>query len=263
MKVYKQDIDVSKPTRQVKKMQQNTTGVLSVNVTNDGWIIHNLSCQLFDGENEISACVQGDYGAAFKIEVGDTDKAVMVKAKATPIESVASYFASSGSGSATKSFALSCVQLEAGTYRQDEFYNVMTKFASSAGMIVDLRVNYTDLSNANFGVMRITHSPNTNESKLYFFTGDGNSTLGDLLPEDAPIIATGPVHIYNSVVAKRNASLSSYTYPAVGYYADYQLETVINASTMAPCYAERDAAELEPTPEPEPETEPTPESEET
>ena len=94
MKIYKLDIDVSKPTRQVMQMQQNSEGVISVDVTNDGKHIRNLSCSLYDGDTQVSAIA----GNGFKVNVGGETKEINIKADATPIDSAYQYVASSGSG---------------------------------------------------------------------------------------------------------------------------------------------------------------------
>lgn len=229
MKIYRLNIDAAQPTNQVVQMQQNATGVLSVNVTKNGEYIRNLSCQVFDGETEIPA---GDKG--FKLDIGDTPKHYTVKASATPIECVAQYVANAGSGSALRTLALSAVQLEAGTYMQDEFASVINKFASPQGMKVTLVVHRDDLSNANFDRMTITHWPERNESHAYFYP-TGNA---EPFPPDAPLIVTGPVSILRDVTMKRNATLSSYTYPAIGYYVNYQADTLIKPSTNTAAFSE-------------------------
>ena len=92
MKIYKLDIDAAQPTNQVVQMQQNTTGILNVNVTKNGEYIRNLSCQMFDGDTEISGDDNG-----FKLDIGDTPKHYTVKATATPVEcSATTYVGGSG-----------------------------------------------------------------------------------------------------------------------------------------------------------------------
>ena len=91
MKIYKLDIDAAQPANQVVQMQQNTTGVLSVNVTKNGDYIRNLSCQMFDGDTEISGDDNG-----FKLDIGDTPKHYTVKATATPVECSAQYMVKNG-----------------------------------------------------------------------------------------------------------------------------------------------------------------------
>ena len=83
------------------------------------------------------------------------------------------------------------------------------------------------------------------------------------MPKDELIVVTGPVSLGKTQAYKSNgvATLSSYTYPAIGYYTDYSLDTVIRPSENAHCYAEQEVSdpEPEPTPDPEPEPEPDPE----
>ena len=255
MKIYKLDMDTAQPTRQVVVMQQNSLGLLSVDVERNDWPIRNLSCTLLDGDNEISACLSGESGAGFKLDVGEDVKAVKLVAKSTPIECSAQYVVSLGTGPASPK-AVARAQLEAGTYRQDEFNGIRDKFADREnGIMTNFFVHADDYSNANFGLMVINPSRNGNE--LYFYTGKSAADKGDRLPDDALIVATGPVRIMGNVAAKRNPTISSYTYPAIGYYTDYTQEAVIRPSTNAPCWGERDFAWPEPEPEPEPE--PTPE----
>ena len=128
MKVYNLNVNVAQPVNQVVRMQQNSEGVLSVNVANDGKYIRNLSCQMFDGENEISAISEGDNTFGYKIGVGDTPKAVKVVAKSTPMESTKEYIASYTPGTRTINKALITLVVPAGTYRQDEFMALVDEF---------------------------------------------------------------------------------------------------------------------------------------
>lgn len=239
MKIYKLDIDTSKPIRKVVQMQQNATGALSVEVTNDGWPIRNISCALYEGDTELSAYAELSSGAGYKIDVGDETKVVKFTAKSTPLESVAQR-ATGGSGSAIKSFALSCVQLEAGIYKQEEFYNIVEEFGSN-NLAVFLTPHVSSEDNIN--IKRITITKWNTARPLWFSTQSDGSGI---LPEDELIVATGPVSIVRIVQAKRNATLSSYTYPAVGYYTDYALDTVIRPSENAHCYAEQELTDPEP-----------------
>lgn len=86
MKIYKLDIDTSKPIRKVVQMQQNSTGALSVDVSNDGKYIRNLSCALYDGDTELSAYATTDVGAGYKIDMGTDTKVVKFTAKSVPTE---------------------------------------------------------------------------------------------------------------------------------------------------------------------------------
>lgn len=109
MKIYKLDIDASKPTRQVIQMQQNSTGALSVDVSNNGKYIRNLSCSLYDGENEISAYATTDTGVGYKIDMGNETKVVKLIAKASPIVCSADYIASTTGSNRMKTVYLSRV----------------------------------------------------------------------------------------------------------------------------------------------------------
>ena len=53
MKIYNLNIDTSKPTNQVVQMQQGATGLLNLNITNDGNTIHNLTTKVYDGGVEV------------------------------------------------------------------------------------------------------------------------------------------------------------------------------------------------------------------
>ena len=65
---------------------------------------------------------------------------------------------------------------------------------------------------------------------------------------------TGPVNFYkNKIIGKKNYELSAEIYPAVGYWTDYSLDTVIRPSENAHCYAEQEVTDPEPEPTPDPE----------
>lgn len=96
MKIYKLDVNTAQPTRQVVVMQQNSTGLLSVDVERNDWPLRNLSCTLLDGDAEISACLSGESGAGFKLDVGEDAKVVKLVAQSTPIECSAQYIANVG-----------------------------------------------------------------------------------------------------------------------------------------------------------------------
>ena len=251
MKIYKLDIDTSKPIRKVVQMQQNTTGALSVDVSNDGKYIHNLSCALYDGDAELSAYTKTDGGAGYKIDVGDETKVVKFTAKSVPTESVYEYVAVEKAGGRVQNKALSCVQLDAGTYNQDEFYGLANRFGSYNGYIFILTP--TPQTQANINVDRIMLKPWITEQPVLF------GASGVILPKDKPIVVTGPVSITQLVGVRQGSTLSSYTYPAVGYWTDYSLDTVIRPSENAHCFAEQEvtAPEPEPTPDPEEPVEPT------
>lgn len=124
MKIYKLDMDTAQPTRQVVVMQQNSLGLLSVDIERNDWPIRNLSCTLLDGDNEISAFLSGESGAGFKLDVGEDVKAVKFVARSTPIECSAQYVVSYPTGNRTKNFPLTVLQIPAGEYKQEEFYSL-------------------------------------------------------------------------------------------------------------------------------------------
>ena len=250
MKIYKLDIDTSKPIRKVVQMQQNSTGALSVDVSNDGKYIRNLSCALYDGDTELSAYATTDVGAGYKIDMGDTTKVVKFTAKSVPTECSASYVVKLGNPPAHV-VAMTKFMLDTGVYNQDEFNNVAKVFGDTTGITVFLYVNGNDLSNANF--QNVALRPWNSNRPVYFL--DNN---GIVIPEDEPIIATGQVRVCkNDYVGRTGSQISSFTYPAIGYYTDYSLDTVIRPSDNAHCYAEQEVAD--PTPDPEPEPTPDPE----
>ncbi len=151
MKVYKLHIDASRRVAQVVSMQQNSVGLLSVEVDNDGKYIRNLSVSVFDGDTEISATTEN----GFKIDVGHTQpKNIKVKAIATPLDSVREIVVNQGSGQGTKSIHLNMAQIPAGTYNQDEFYVLAPKRVSNT-IATFLPVEAANLSSCNFSQIAI------------------------------------------------------------------------------------------------------------
>lgn len=153
MKIYKLDIDASKPIRKVMQMQQNSEGVLSVHVSNDGKYIHNLSCAMYEDGNEISAIADNTY----KLNIGETPHTVKITAKSTPIESIEKYIVSYNSGSVTKNISIPKLVLPAGVYRQDEFLPFTEKFGDKSGNMIftDMFVSTASLSNTNFDTIQV------------------------------------------------------------------------------------------------------------
>jgi len=133
MKVYNLNIDTSKPTNQVVQMQQNSTGLLSANITNDGKYIRNLSCMMYDGANEISASTESDNSFGFKVDVGAEPKHIKIEAKSTPIASIKEYVASYNPGTRFINQFIKRIVIPAGTYRQDEFES-LKQFGNYSGM---------------------------------------------------------------------------------------------------------------------------------
>lgn len=234
MKIYKLDVNVAQPINKVVQMQQNSTGVLSIDMSNNGEYIRNLSCQMFDGEVEIPVNDKG-----FKLDIGNAPKHYMVKATATPVECTEEYIASYTPGTRSFPFNLNVLQLKAGTYRQDEFLPLVDKFGVDSGMavviILSAGTGVDPNSIANFSDIRIMK---TNTARpLYFMP-----KKGDALPPDAILSVYQDCVFYNQqhvkTTNKNTVVLSSDTYPAVGYYVDYQTDTLIKPSTNADAFSE-------------------------
>lgn len=251
MKIYKLDIDASKPIRKVVQMQQNSTGLLSVEVTNDGKYIRNLSCAVYDGTELSATSTNG-----FKVDMGDTTKVIKVTAKSTPVESPEQYVESFTSGTRNTAVWLTKLVLSAGTYVQDEFMPIADKFGSDTSR-VELTLAASDLSSANFTYIYLYPAANRyNYNRIYFIDSAYN-----IIPQDELITVSSEISVgITRTYRLKSPSSIVYgwrTYPAVGYYTDYSLDTVIKPSTNAACYAEADIQE--PTPEPDPEPTPDPE----
>ena len=109
---------------------------------------------MYDDGNEISATLSGTSGAGYKVDVGDTYKAVKFTAKATPIESIREYVLSSTSGNRTKTVNLNVLVIPEGVYKQDEFLPILDLYdfpiPESIGSIKILFINGSNLSAANF-----------------------------------------------------------------------------------------------------------------
>lgn len=270
MKVYNLNIDTSKPVNQVIQMQQNSTGLLKLNVTNDGKSISNLSCSVYDGKTEVPSTDNG-----FKINMGKNEKVVKIEAKSEPIMCQMGYFVSTGSGAGAKSFTLPICQLPQGVYSQDEFKAVADELAKHiVGGVVFCYPTTQTSTNINITQFRV------NSTGGYIFLRN------EQIPEDEPIIVTGDVEIVRTTQAKRNAVTGTYDYPAFGEHTDYQLDTTIRPSVNAPYDGEYEEplteievdgvkfvpttitigdveykvlAEEQPTPDPDPEPTPDPE----
>ena len=254
MKIYKLDIDTSKPIRKVVQMQQNSTGALSVDVSNDGKYIRNLSCALYEGDTELSAYATTDVGAGYKIDMGNETKVVKFTAKSVPTECSASVIKTVGTGTPIKHLWASRFQLGQGTYNQDEFASVVSQFANDAGEFG--QVNWTVKDNIGYSLTnldKIAYVPNNTSKQLWFYDANG------IMSDDELISVYTSCDIGRSVSVKKTGSLSSFTYPAVGYWTDYSLDTVIRPSENAHCYAEQEVTDPqpEPTPDPEESVEPT------
>lgn len=229
MKIYNLNIDTSKPTNQVVQMQQGTTGMLSANITNDGKYIRNLSCTMYDGANEISASTGNDNSFGFKVDVDAEPKHVKIEAKSTPTESQYTYVANIGTGTRVKTVWLDIVHIPAGTYRQDEFAS-LKRFGSNSGMQI---IYYPKVAGtANFDRMQIILQ-NPNQQLFFGKTQADNSVRW--FSSDEPLIVTEETEVgTNTQVRQTGYELSTDTYPAIGYYTDYQLDTLVKPSDNAP-----------------------------
>lgn len=276
MKIYKLDIDVSKPTKQIMQMQQNATGLLSANVTNGGNYIRNLSCTLYDGANEIEATTSADTSFGFKVDVGAEPKYVKVVAKSTLLTSTKEYIASYTAFNRTMNVQLTKLVLPVGTYNQDEFLPLLSQVPANS-YFQTVWAKHSGSANID----RIVFTTSNPRQQIWFF----NQTEERHLEPDEPIIVTEEITFKGLKVIKgKNPVLSSETYPAIGYYTDYQLDTLVKPSDNTPYdgnYVEpvkeievdgvkfvpttlsvdgveyKVLAEAQPAPEPEPEPEPT------
>ena len=229
MKVYNLNIDTSQPTNQVVQMQQNQTSMLSVAISNEGKYIRNLSCKMYYEGNEIPTTISGDNTFGFKIDVGVEPKYVKIEAKSEPIVCTADYIADIGSSGGAKTYQLRVCQLSEGVYSQDEFKAVgkeIAKYIDNGRRIV-CTVSVATQSNININGIVILFN-----GDCQFYRGTTSNTI--YLDPDEPIIVTGNAEIVHFGYGKRNAVIANYEYPAIGYYTDYQLDTLIRPSVNAP-----------------------------
>lgn len=145
MEIYKLDIDTAKPTNQVLAMQQNSAGMLSVNVTNDGKYIRNLSVDVYDGDTEIE---KSKYG--YKVNIGTEPKHVKVVAKSTPEMSERQYILSAPAGTRVTSKYLIQLVLKSGVYNQDEFMPLLDGMPTNIGIAIIWATDAASLSNTMF-----------------------------------------------------------------------------------------------------------------
>ena len=180
MKIYKLDVNVAKPVSKVVQMQQNSAGVLSVDVSNDGKYIRNLSCALYDGGAEASALSGGDNFVGFKLDVGAQPKHVKIVAKSEPLTTPSMYVVDRGSGR-PQTVWLTKLYIPAGTYTQDEFMPYVKNYE---GIVYPVTLAPAPLSAANFDKLMI--APWLPNQKLFFTNNNA-----EVLPQDAPIVVTG------------------------------------------------------------------------
>lgn len=230
MKIYNLNIDTSKPVKKVMQMQQNETGLLKLNVTNDGKSIRNLTTKVYDGETEVPSTDNG-----FKIDMGKNDKVVKIEAKSTPIMSEWEEIASHTTGNRMKTFYLSRLQLPAGTYKQEELLSLADKVSPDGVEYWYCNaVNNVVTSNCSF--IAFYWHPAEDPTKtipIGFFKNTSGSTT--LMNPDEDIVITEGNNFRRQIQFKANTiETSTTTYPAVGEYTDYQLDTTIKPSVNAP-----------------------------
>lgn len=223
MKVYNLNIDTSKPTNQVVQMQRNATGLLSANITNDGKYIRNLSCTLYDGANEISATTSANASFGFKVDVSAEPKHVKIEAKSEP--TMCEWEVVIPEGNRRVQYVdLSRLQLDTGVYYQDEFYG-LAKFGDKNGYN---RIWVVKSGTTNFAKLVI--APWNTEYPVWFYDANDNP-----LEVNTPISVDDEVEVIERVAVKCTSyTKESHTYPAVGYYTDYQLDTLVKPSDNAP-----------------------------
>lgn len=229
MKIYNLNIDTSKPTNQVVQMQQGTTGMLSVNVTNDGKYIRNLSCTLYDGTNEIEATTSADTSFGFKVEVGTEPKHVKVEAKSILIESQYTYVANMGTGSRVKQVWCDKIRIPAGTYHQDEFES-LKRFGNYSGM----QVVFTPSEGGQANFDRIQIILLNPAKQLFFGKTQADNSIRWFSPDELLVVSEEIQFGTLNTVRMSGYVLSTDTYPAIGYYTDYQLDTLVKPSDNAP-----------------------------
>lgn len=217
--------------------------MLSANFSNDGKYIRNLSCTLYDNGNEVSAIAEGDNSFGYKIQMTGETKAVKLVATAKPTETVCQYIASYTPGTRIIQKTLVKLVLPEGVYNQDEFAPLLNQFKNfTNGTYIGWLVAQNSLSNTNFD--RIYFAPWNPMQQIFF----GKDESGEFLPVDEPIVASSEISVLGPETVKTsNANtivLSTETYPAVGYYTDYSMNTIINPSQNAACYAEYDIVDI-------------------
>ena len=227
MKVYNLNIDTSKPVNQVMQMQQNSTGLLKLNVTNDGKSISNLSCIVYDGETEVPST-----GNGFKIDMGKNDKVVKIEAKSEAIVCTFQKLVQNGSDKRSSQVFFSYMQLPAGTYRQEDLYEGLKKIyymsETTIGIILSFYITAADAGKTNFRIISI--QTNGNLWGFHFYDSNNN-----LLPTDQSIVVTDTIVVGENKSIKPTGAIYDYIpYTLMGENTDYQLDTTIRPSVNAP-----------------------------
>ena len=227
MKVYNLNIDTSKPVNQVMQMQQNSTGLLKLNVTNDGKSISNLSCIVYDGETEVPST-----GNGFKIDMGKNEKIVKIEAKSESIVCTFQKLVQNGSDKRPSQEFFSYMQLPVGTYRQEDLYEGLKKIyymsETTIGIVLQIYIGADDTNKTNFRIISI--QTNGNLWGFHFYDSNNN-----LLPTDQSIVVTDTVVVGENKSIKPTGAIYDYIpYTLMGENTDYQLDTTIRPSVNAP-----------------------------
>ena len=227
MKIYNLNIDTSKPVNKVMQMQSNSTGLLKLNVTNDGKSIRNLTTKVYDGETEVPSTDNG-----FKIDMGKNEKVVKIEAKSEAIVCTFQKLVQNGSDRRPSQVFFSCMQLPVGTYRQEDLYEGLKKIyymsETTIGIVLSLYTTAADEGKTNFRTINI--STNGNLWGIYFYDSNNN-----LLPTDQSIVVTDTVVVGESKPIKPTGAIFDYIpYTLMGENTDYQLDTTIRPSVNAP-----------------------------
>lgn len=246
MKIYKLDVDVAQPIRQVVQMQQNTTGALLVHASKDEHLLRNATIKLYDGETEIEPySTDGDY-ATFKIAMGQDTKNLKLKVSATPLTSTKKTLTKPGTGRLS-TYWCDVVQLPAGTYQQEELLPLVSAVGSKNGLGTPITLYPTVATESNANINRIVITAWNEINPIWFGYQANSSTSIVYLSPDEPIVVTDTVEFGKSIqTGKTGVEFSEIEYPSVGYYADYDQEIVVSPNSFAHFYAEQDLPDEEP-----------------
>ena len=208
-------------------MQQNSTGLLKLNVTNDGKSISNLSCIVYDGETEVPST-----GNGFKIDMGKNEKVVKIEAKSEAIVCTFQKLVQNGSDKRPSQVFFSYMQLPAGTYRQEDLYEGLKKIyymsETTIGIVLQIYIGADDTNKTNFRIISI--QTNGNLWGFHFYDSNNN-----LLPTDQSIVVTDTVVVGENKSIKPTGAIYDYIpYTLMGENTDYQLDTTIRPSVNAP-----------------------------
>lgn len=230
MKIYNLNIDTSKPVNKVMQMQSNSTGLLKLNVTNGGKSIRNLTTKVYDGETEVPSTDNG-----FKIDMGKNEKVVKIEAKSEPIMSEWQEIESYESFNRTKQVQLKRLTLPVGTYKVKELLHISDKVTNKSATLYWYCNKIGGVNTSN--CIQIWFNVRDSETGAFIpilFIKDVDGVLTKMSPDEDIIVTEGNAFSTTKVIKGKNEVLSTTTYPVVGYYTDYQLDTTIKPSVNAP-----------------------------